>query len=47
MFAPAAPMYATAGKGGNEIRMAYVIESEKLARAMEILKKGIEAYNQK
>ena len=47
MFAPAAPMYATPGKGGNEIRMAYVIESEKLARAMEILKKGIEAYNNK
>ena len=47
MFAPAAPMYATPGKGGNEIRMAYVIESEKLARAMEILKKGIEAYNKK
>ena len=47
MFAPAAPMYATPGKGGNEIRMAYVIESEKLARAMEILKKGIEVYNKK
>ena len=47
MFAPAAPMYATPGKGGNEIRMAYVIESEKLARAMDILKKGIEVYNKK
>jgi len=25
--------------------MAYVIESDKLERAMEILKKAIEAYN--
>ena len=46
-FSPAQSMYATPGKGINEIRMAYVIESEKLARAMEILKKGIEAYHQK
>ena len=26
MFAPGAPMYATPGKGRNEVRMAYVIE---------------------
>lgn len=47
MFAPGAPMYATPGKGCHEVRMAYVIESEKLARSMEILKKAIEVYNQK
>lgn len=45
MFAPAESMYATPGKGKNEIRMAYVLQTEKLARAMELLAKGIEAYN--
>ena len=45
MFAPGAPMYATPGKGKNEVRMAYVIESHKLERAMDILKKAIEVYN--
>ena len=45
MMAPGGSMYATPGKGKNEVRMAYVIESDKLERAMEILKKAIEAYN--
>ena len=45
MFAPGASMYATPGKGKNEVRMAYVIESDKLERAMDILKKAIEVYN--
>ena len=45
MFSPAESMYATPGKGKNEIRMAYVLQTEKLARAMELLAKGIEAYN--
>ena len=38
-------MYSTPGKGKNEVRMAYVLESDKLERAMEILKKAIEEYN--
>ena len=45
MFAPAAPMYATAGKGANEVRMAYVLECSKIERAMDILKRAIEVYN--
>ena len=45
MFAPGGSMYATPGKGKNEVRMAYVIESHKLERAMDILKKAIEVYN--
>ena len=45
MFAPGDSMYATPGKGKNEIRIAYVIKEEDLARAMELLAKGIEAYN--
>ena len=43
--APAGPMYATPGKGSNEIRIAYVLKQEDLARAMDILAKAIEAYN--
>ena len=45
MMAPGGSMYATPGKGKNEVRMAYVIESHKLERAMDILKKAIEVYN--
>ena len=47
MFAPGAPFYATEGKGKNEIRIAYVLEVPKLQRAMELLKLGIERYNQR
>lgn len=45
MAAPADGFYATEGLGKNEIRIAYVLESEKMNRAIEILGKGIEAYN--
>ena len=37
----------TPGKGLNEVRMAYVLEAEKIERAMDILKKAIEVYNAK
>ena len=45
MFAPGAPFYATPGKGMNEVRIAYVLEQEKLERAMDLLALGIKAYN--
>ena len=45
MFSPAESMYATPGKGKNEIRMAYVLEQHKLARAMELLGIALEKYN--
>ena len=45
MFAPGEPFYATPGKGRNEIRIAYVIEQKKLERALDLLRLGIEAYN--
>lgn len=45
MFAPGEPFYGTPNTGRNEIRMAYVLKKEDLERAMELLKKGIEAYN--
>ena len=46
MFAPGAPFYETPGKGVNEVRIAYVLEQSKLERAMEILAKGIQQYQQ-
>jgi aspartate aminotransferase len=45
MAAPADGFYATEGLGKNEIRIAYVLEEEKLRRAIEILGKGLAAYN--
>ena len=47
MFAPGEPFYGTPGKGKNEIRIAYVLQQHKLARAMELLKLGIEQYNKR
>lgn len=44
MFAPGAPFYETPGKGINEVRIAYVLKQEDLERAMEVLAKGIAAY---
>lgn len=44
MFAPGAPFYETPGKGINEVRIAYVLKSEDLTRAMELLEKGIARY---
>lgn len=45
MAAPADGFYATEGLGKDEIRLAYVLEPEKLQRAIEILGKGLAAYN--
>jgi len=45
MFAPGEGFYGTPGCGKNEIRIAYVLKEDKLRRAMELLKLGIEAYN--
>ena len=44
MFAPAEGFYATPGLGKNELRIAYILKAEDLARAIELLGKGIEAY---
>ena len=45
MYAPGGPFYATPGLGEDEIRIAYVLKEEDLARAVEVLGKGIAAYN--
>ena len=47
MFACGEPFYGTPGKGRNEVRMAYVLNAGDLARAMDILKIAIEAYNKR
>jgi aspartate aminotransferase len=44
MVAPAAGFYATPGKGRDEVRMAYVIEVEKIKRGLEILRAGLAKY---
>ena len=44
MFAPGAPFYETPGNGINEVRIAYVLKSEDLQRAMELLAIGISRY---
>ena len=44
MFAPGAPFYETPGKGINEVRIAYVLKQQDLERAMDVLARGISAY---
>jgi len=44
MVAPASGFYNTPGMGKDEIRIAYVLNSEALQRSVEILKKGLEMY---
>jgi aspartate aminotransferase len=45
MVAPADGFYATPGKGKQEIRIAYVLKEQDLRNALQILGKGIVAYN--
>lgn len=44
MMAPAEGFYATPGLGRDEVRLAYVLKEKDLARAMDVLKAGLEAY---
>lgn len=45
MMAPAAGFYSTKGLGRNQVRMAYVLKKDDLARALLVLEKALEAYN--
>ena len=47
MMAPAAGFYSTPGLGKNQVRMAYVLKEEDLAKALTILRAALEAYNKK
>jgi aspartate aminotransferase len=44
-MAPASGFYTTPGLGKNEVRIAYVLNKEDLAKALTVLEKALEAYN--
>ena len=44
-LAPAAGFYTTPGSGRDEARIAYVLKKEDLMRALVVLEKALEAYN--
>lgn len=44
MLAPATGFYATAGLGRQEVRLAYVLNRESIAKAMETLARALEVY---
>ena len=46
-MAPASGFYTTAGLGKNEVRLAYVLKKEDLAKALVVLEKALETYNKK
>ncbi|MGQ9494648.1 MAG: pyridoxal phosphate-dependent aminotransferase [Thermoanaerobaculaceae bacterium] len=44
MVAPASGFYASPGLGQDEVRIAYVLETEKLERAAQIFLQGLKSY---
>jgi len=44
MMAPASGFYMTPGLGHNEVRLAYVLKKDDLAKALYILRRALEAY---
>ncbi|MCP4230003.1 MAG: pyridoxal phosphate-dependent aminotransferase [bacterium] len=44
MLAPANGFYASPGKGVDEVRIAYVLNCERLKHAMEVLKEALNVY---
>lgn len=47
MAAPAEGFYSTPGQGKDELRIAYVLNSEELKKAMLIFRLGLEEYNKR
>jgi aspartate aminotransferase len=47
MVAPAGGFYSTKGKGEDEIRLAYVLEENKLLKSMKIIKEALKEYPDK
>ncbi|MBP3420340.1 MAG: pyridoxal phosphate-dependent aminotransferase [Marinifilaceae bacterium] len=43
-MAPASGFYTTPGVGRDEVRIAYVLEKEELAKALKVLEKALESY---
>ena len=46
-MAPASGFYTTPGLGKNEVRLAYVLKKEDLGKALIVLEKALEAYQNK
>ncbi|MDE6235649.1 MAG: pyridoxal phosphate-dependent aminotransferase [Muribaculaceae bacterium] len=44
-MAPASGFYTTPGRGRNEVRLAYVLCKEDLAKALKVLEEALKAYN--
>lgn len=44
MVTPAKSFYKSEGKGGNHVRIAYVLEIPELKKALHILEEGLKAY---
>ena len=44
MLAPGQGFYSSPGRGHDEVRIAYVLECGRLAEAMEVLERALEAY---
>ena len=44
MMAPAAGFYTTPGAGKDQVRIAYVLNKEDLAKALEVLRRALETY---
>ncbi len=47
MLAPATGFYGTKGLGKNEVRLAYVLNTTDIEKAMDCLEKALEAYQKK
>lgn len=47
MLAPAAGFYATKGRGQNEVRIAYVLNTTAIVRCIALLKKALEVYEKR
>ena len=47
MVTPMKDFYITPGMGTKQIRIAYVLNTADLAEAMDVLRRGVEAYNEK
>jgi len=44
MLAPATGFYGTKGLGSNEVRFAYVLNTDALNKAMDCLERALEQY---
>jgi aspartate aminotransferase len=45
MLAPASGFYSTPGFGRKEVRLAYVLNTDDLQKAMECLKESLKMYS--